>query len=112
VGRSTGQIETSEGAWSDRYRLLRWEDACGVLVIDGEEKHLREFKGDGISTELIQPFRANAGDAEFSRIQVRHYGRKVLEDRWTKAGDFTTVTFEPGEWDRILDEQPPDIPMD
>jgi hypothetical protein len=32
---------------------------------------------------------------------------------WTRAGDFTAVNYEAGdEWERILDEPPPDIPFD
>jgi len=30
---------------------------------------------------------------------------KVFEIAWTKAGDFKTIAFEPGEWEDALGEQ-------
>lgn len=85
------------------YDILRFEDVCGVIEIAGEEKHLREFEQREISGSLVTPFRPNARPDEFSRIQVRHLGRRVLELRWSKAGEFKAVLYEPGEWEELLE---------
>jgi len=93
------------------YRLARAEDVSGVIAVEDEEKHVREFQEGGLTAELLIPFRANARPEEFSRLQVRHCGRKVLELRWSKAGDFSLVHFEPGDWEGVLESEPPPMPF-
>jgi hypothetical protein len=61
---------------------------------------------------LLSPFRAAAHENEFSSLHVRYYRRKVLHLRWTKAGDFKVVTFDEGDWEHILWEQPAPIPFE
>ncbi|RXH05189.1 hypothetical protein [Bradyrhizobium vignae] len=72
------------------------------MTVEGEQKQFREFAQRGLSGSLLTPFRPTRLD-EFSRIQIRHIGHKVLEIRWSKAGDFRLVTFEPGEWVELLE---------
>jgi hypothetical protein len=91
------------------YRLVREEAASGVLELDAEEKHLREFEESGIEVQLLTPFRADARPDEFSRLQVRRYGRKVLELRWSKVSDASIVAFEEGDWEDVLESEPPPI---
>ncbi|WFU44104.1 hypothetical protein QA640_17625 [Bradyrhizobium sp. CB82] len=85
------------------YDVLRFEDLVGIIEIEGEDKYLREFAHQGLSGSLLTP-RSPMRPDEFSRIQIRHLGRKVLELRWSKAGDFRLVTYEPGEWEELLDQ--------
>lgn len=85
------------------YSFLRFEDIVGVITLEGEEKHLREFNQQPLSGSLLIPFRSTASGDEFSRIQVRHLGRKVLELRWSKTGDFKLMVYEPGEWEEQLE---------
>src|ERR1700754_1469038 len=47
------------------FDMLRSENICGVLKIEGEEKHLRKFNERELGGELLNPFRANAGLEEF-----------------------------------------------
>jgi hypothetical protein len=65
----------------------------------------------GLSAELMAPFRAWARPTEYSQIQIRIDGRKVLDIRWDRAGSFKAVHFEPGEWERVLIDLPDPIPM-
>jgi hypothetical protein len=94
------------------YAILRAEEVSGVLEIEGEEKHVRELDEDGLAAQLVMPFRRDAHPSEFSRIQIRHAGRKVFDIRWTKEGDFTTVVYEVGEWERKLLGWPRPIPLE
>jgi hypothetical protein len=52
---------------------------------------------------LYEAFRQRSY-GEFSRLAIRYTGRKVFEIAWTKAGDFNSVAFEPGEWEDALRE--------
>jgi hypothetical protein len=83
-----------------------------VLVYEAEEKHLYQFDEDGLSAELIVPFRAHALPNEFSRIKIRADGRKIFEVRWDGARNFSVVTYEPGDWDLTLFNWPEPIPLD
>ncbi|MFK4726318.1 hypothetical protein ABIE89_007418 [Bradyrhizobium niftali] len=83
------------------YDVLRFEPVCGVIEIESEDKHLREFDRRGLSGSYVTPSRPGR-PYEFSRIQVRHLGRKVLELRWSKAGDFQLIAYEPGDWEGLL----------
>ncbi len=88
------------------YDLLRFEGLVGIIEIEGEDKYLREFDHRGrfgLSGSYVAPSRPGR-PYEFSRIQVRHLSRKVLELRWTKAGDFQLIAYEPGEWEELLDQ--------
>jgi hypothetical protein len=67
-----------------------------------------EFRSSGGT--LLLPFRA-VSDNEFSRLQLHHHGQKVLDLRWTAAGDFTTFKYEPGDWESLLMDLPP-IPFE
>ncbi|MCK1595564.1 hypothetical protein [Bradyrhizobium sp. 164] len=82
--------------------MLRFEDLVGIIAVEGEDKYLREFEHRGLSGSYVTPSRSGR-PYEFSRIQVRHLGHKVLELRWTKAGDFQMVAYEPGEWEELLE---------
>lgn len=84
------------------FDVLRFEDICGVIELEGEKKHLREFKHREVSGSLLTPLRASAGLDEFSRIQVRHLGRRMLELRWSSTGDFLLDAYEPGGWEEVL----------
>lgn len=85
------------------FDALRFEELVGIMTIEDEQKQFREFAQRGLSGSLLTPFRPQRLD-EFSRIQVRHLGRKVLDLRWSKAGDFRLVTFEPGDWEELLQQ--------
>ncbi|TQF28857.1 hypothetical protein UNPA324_03740 [Bradyrhizobium sp. UNPA324] len=84
------------------YDMLRFEDLIGNITVEGEQKQLREFARSGLSGSLLTPFRPTRLD-EFSRIEIRYLGRKVLDIRWSKAGDFQLIVYEPGEWEELLD---------
>ncbi|MBW5434548.1 hypothetical protein FXB41_07080 [Bradyrhizobium canariense] len=85
------------------YDMLRFEDdLVGTIAIEGDDKYLREFEGRGLSGSYVTPSRPGR-PYEFSRIQVRHLGRKVLELRWSNAGDFNLVVYEPGDWGELLE---------
>lgn len=62
--------------------------------------------------ELLEPFRASALPTEYARIQIRFYGRKVLDIRWDRAGSFKAIHFQPDEWERVLIDMPVPIPID
>lgn len=88
------------------YNVLRFEGLVGIIEIEGEDKYLREFdhrRRFGLSGSYVAPSRPERTH-EFSRIQVRHLGRKVLDLRWSKAGDFQLVAYEPGDWEEQLDQ--------
>lgn len=85
------------------YGMLRFEDLVGIIAVEGEDKYLREFDRRGLSCSYVTPSKSGR-PYEFSRIQVRHLGRKVLELRWSKAGEFQLVAYEPGEWEELLDQ--------
>ncbi|RXG92289.1 hypothetical protein [Bradyrhizobium vignae] len=85
------------------FDMLRFEELVGNMTVKGEQKQFREFSHRGLSGSLLTPFRPTRLD-EFSRIQIRHLGHKVLDIRWSKAGDFRLVTFEPGDWEELLEQ--------
>ena len=93
------------------YRIVRDYEIAGVLTYDGEEKHLRMFNEDGLTAELVVPFRPHALPNEFSRIQIRADGRKVFEIRWDGARNFRLITYVPGDWERTLLDWPEPIPF-
>ncbi|PDT86903.1 hypothetical protein CO669_28495 [Bradyrhizobium sp. Y36] len=84
------------------FDMLRYEDLVGIIAIEGKDKYLREFDRRGLSGSYVTPSRPGR-PYEFSRIQVRHLGRKVLEIHWSKAGAFQLVAYEPGDWEELLD---------
>jgi hypothetical protein len=78
--------------WSDRqarikkakelghiaYRLARAKEVYGVIDVEDEEKHLREFEQRGLTVTLLSPFRAAAHEDEFSRLKCpRAFPRPV-----------------------------------
>jgi hypothetical protein len=87
-------------------------EIVGVLSYEGEEKHLYMLDEDGLTAELIVPFRAHATPTEFSRIQIRVGGRKVFEIRWDGAKHFRIVAYEPGPWEQTLFDWPEPIPFE
>jgi hypothetical protein len=93
------------------YRHLKEAEIVGNITVGGEEKRWRKFEEDGLSAELLEPFRAAALSTEYSQIQIRFDGRKVFEIRWDRAGSFKATHFEPGEWERVLIDLPEPIPL-
>ncbi|MGY3233369.1 hypothetical protein ACVMAJ_000259 [Bradyrhizobium sp. USDA 4448] len=85
------------------FDALRFEELGGIITLEDEQKQFREFSQRGLSGSLLTPFRPRRLN-EFSRIQIRHLGHKVLDLRWSKAGDFRMVTFEPGDWEELLQQ--------
>ncbi|MCK1529059.1 hypothetical protein IVB15_15340 [Bradyrhizobium sp. 182] len=85
------------------FDVLRFEQLVGNITVEGEQKQLREFAQRGLSGSLLVPFRPTRLD-EFSRLQVRHLGRRVLEIRWSKAGDVKLIAYEPGQWEELLEQ--------
>ena len=94
------------------YRLAWAEDVAGVLDLDGQDKHLRQFEERGLDVQLLTPFRIDVSPDEWSRLQVRHHGRKVLELRWSKVTNASVVAFEEGDWEAVLESEPPPIPFE
>jgi hypothetical protein len=80
------------------YRHLNDAEVFGIIEISGEEKHVRILEEGGLPAELIAPFRAWALPTEYSQIEIRFDGRKVLDIRWDCAGSFKAVHFEHGDW--------------
>jgi hypothetical protein len=112
VVRSPGANKKAKELGRIAYRLAQAKEVYGVIDVEHEEKHLREFEERGLIVTLLSPFRAAAHENEFSSLHVRYYRRKVLHLRWTKAGDFKVVTFDEGDWEHILWEQPAPIPFE
>lgn len=94
------------------YRHLKDAEVVGNIDIGDEEKQVRILEEDGLSAELIAPFRAWARPTEYSQIQIRIDGRKVFDIRWDSTGSFKAIHFEPGEWEIDLNDIPGPIPFD
>jgi hypothetical protein len=77
------------------YRHLDCCEIVGVITYEGEEKHLYQLDEDGLTAELIVPFRPHALPNEFSRIQIRADGRKVFEIRWDGARNVRVFIMTP-----------------
>ena len=94
------------------YRFLRASETEGTLNFDGEDKHLSKYDDDGLSLELLQPFRPNALPTEYSEIQIFYGGRKVFDIRWDKVDHFKVRLYQPGDWELTLLDWPEPIPFD
>jgi hypothetical protein len=75
------------------YRTARAANLVGVLEIEGEEKHLREFRNGLLFMDLYEPFRRPV-DAEFSRPRISYNGKKVFEIRWDSSSSRNILLFE------------------
>lgn len=84
------------------YRLARDTKIGGFIDIEGERKLIRDFDRVNLSIELYEAAGRPLCDTDFSQLRIRHTGRKVFDIRWSAAGSFKIVTFEPGDWERIL----------
>ena len=105
------RLQTIKALGRIAYRHLKDAEVVGIVEIGDEEKRVRIFEQDGLSAELIAPFRAWALPTEHSQLQIRFDGRKVFDIRWDSAGSFKAVHFEPGEWEEVLIDLPDPIPM-
>jgi hypothetical protein len=74
------------------YRHLKDAEIVGIIV-GAEEKRMQKFKEDGLSAELLEPFRSGALLPEHSQIWIRYFGRKVLDIRWDRASSVRAVTL-------------------
>jgi hypothetical protein len=61
---------------------------------------------------MVEPFRLDARPDEFSRIVIREGRHRVLQIEWSKSGDFTLASFEPGDWEWTVCNWPPPIPFE
>jgi hypothetical protein len=86
-------LERAKAIGRIAYRVARSANLVGVLEIEGEEKHLREFRHGRLFIDLYEPFRLPVG-AEFSRLRTSYDAKRVLEIRWDGAGTFNVVRFE------------------
>jgi hypothetical protein len=91
-------------ALSRRYQQTVREAASGGCP--------QAFEESGIEVQLLTPFKADARPDEFSRLQVRCYGRKVLGLRRSKVSDVSIVAFEEGDWDDVLESELPPVPFE
>ena len=57
------------------YWIARAANLVGVLEIQGEEKHLREFRGGLLFIDLREPFRLPL-DAGLSRLRISYIGKR------------------------------------
>lgn len=105
------RLETIKALGRLAYRHLRDAEIAGNITVGGEEKRWRVLEEGGLSAELLEPVRPTGLPTEQSQIQIRYFGRKVLDIRWDGAGGFKAVHFEPGEWERLLIDLPNPIPM-
>ena len=78
------RLERAKAIGRVAYRLARDAKISGFIEIEGERKLVRDFESDD----------------DF--LQLRYVGQKVFQVRWSKAGSFKIVTFESGDWERIL----------
>ena len=69
--------------------IARAANLVGVLEIEGEEKHLREFRGGLLFIDLREPFRLPL-DAGLSQLRISYNGKKVFEIRWHSTGTFNS----------------------
>ena len=65
-----------------------------------------------LSVELVTSHPRSTDPTDFSEIDVRASGRKVLEIRWDNTGSFKVVAYEPGDWERELLDWPERVPFD
>ncbi len=62
-----------------------------------------------LSIDWLTPHPRSVDPPDFSEIELRAHGRKVLVIRWDRAGSFKAAHFEPGEWERVLLDWPEPI---
>ena len=84
------------------YRVLQDGDILGNITIKGELKRVRTFDDGFLFGELTAAHRSSTDPADFSQLQIRADGRKVLDIRWDGSRHFRVLHFEPGDWERTF----------
>jgi hypothetical protein len=79
----------------------------GFIELEGERKLIRDFKHGRLSIAFYAAAGEPPFDDDFSQLRLRYAGRKVFEIHWNAAGSFKVVTFEPGDWEIAIADQPP-----
>jgi hypothetical protein len=105
------RLERAKAIGRVAYSHARDGKIFGNIMLDGEEKQIRDVEERGIAIELLAPFRTYARPDEFSRLRISVHGEKVFEIRWDKAGGFKVVHFDQGDWERTLRAWPAPIPL-
>lgn len=107
------RLETIKRLGRIAFRIMKdGGDLVGALTREGEDKHLRLLEDGLLSIELITPHPRSTNPTDFSELEIREHGRKVLVIRWNGAGLFKAVTYEPGGWARVLLDWPDPVPFD
>jgi hypothetical protein len=96
------RLQRAKAAGRIAYRLARDATIGGFIEIEGERKFTRDFRRGPMSIELYEAAGRPICDTDFSQLRVHFAGRKVFVIRWSVAGNFKIVLFEPGDWERTL----------
>jgi hypothetical protein len=112
VADRAARIERVKALGRVAYRHLRQADIAGVITVEGEEKYLRQRDEGSLCIDLLEPHPRSTDPTDFSELELRAHGRKVLVIRWDSTGFFKAVTYEPGPWERELLDWPDPVPFD
>jgi hypothetical protein len=97
-GERQARLERAKAIGRIGYRIVRAANLMDVREIEGEERHLREFRRGSLFIDLFEPSRLVAG-AESSQLRIAYDGKEVLEVRWDSTDAFNVVLFEEAvEW--------------
>ena len=72
---------------------------------------MRILEEDGLSAELLEPFRGGASQTEHSQIEIRFHGRKVFDIRLGSGWRLQSRPFRAGDLERVLIDLPKPIPF-
>jgi hypothetical protein len=86
-----GRSERARELGRIAYRLAKDGDLVGVVTREGREKYIRKRDEGWLSVELVTPHPRSTNPTDFSELEVRASGRKVLEIRWDNTGSFKVV---------------------
>lgn len=93
------------------FRLARFEDIRGYIECKTQRLRIREYRNDLFEITLLEAANREPSDLEISELKIEHARRRVLEIRWSAAGYFKTVHFEPGSWEDDLRGLPDNEPI-
>jgi hypothetical protein len=105
-------IQPVPGIWlyphSKAKQVLPWPH---LFVVSSDRSCFpKSYTGRGVAGAAFPCPRPLAAD--FSEIEVRASGRKVLEIRRDNTCSFKVVTYEQGDWQRELRDWPDPVPFD
>jgi hypothetical protein len=100
--RAEARLQRAKAIGRAAYRLVRDAPIGGYIEIESGRKLARDYRRGSLAIELYAAAGQQPCDGEFSQLRIRCAGRKVFVIRWSVAGAFKIVAFEPGDWQRDL----------